>query len=160
MGNVLDIPREDYLGRLDLKVMIHVIDSSRPVSLTNLFMGGENGNRVLIWDDEDSLSKYKEEKRAWEVVEVRPACYYGLLLILRCSMNQSLKTRTRTRKTMGKTANIRTKAAHNRKTEHHRISVKTQPEILLENEESWTKACASFLLSKLALCLIPKLRTE
>ncbi len=73
MGNVLDIPREDYLGRLNLKVMIHVIDSSRPISLTNLFMGGENGNRVLIWDDEDSLSRYKEEKRAWEVIEVREA---------------------------------------------------------------------------------------
>ena len=82
MGNVLDIPRPEYLGRLNLKVTIHVIDSSRPISLTNLFMGGENGNRVLIWDDEDSLSRYKEEKRAWEVVEVREACSYGFFFYL------------------------------------------------------------------------------
>lgn len=75
MGNILDIPRDEHFGRLSLKVVIHVIDSSRPISLTNLYMGGENGNRVLIWDDEDSASKYREEQKAWEVLEVRIPYY-------------------------------------------------------------------------------------
>lgn len=65
----MDLARPDWLGGLDLKVTIHVIDSSRPISLTNLFMGGDNGNRVVIWDDDDS-SKLVEEKKAWETLEV------------------------------------------------------------------------------------------
>ncbi|KJA22335.1 hypothetical protein HYPSUDRAFT_67056 [Hypholoma sublateritium FD-334 SS-4] len=70
MGNILDLPRDDYFGKLGLKVVINVIDSSRPISLTNLFMGGPNGRRVLIWDHEDSVTNLSEEKNAWEVVEV------------------------------------------------------------------------------------------
>jgi len=51
-----------------MKVTIHVIDSSRPRSLSNLFMGGENGERILIWDDGDA-DKLEEEKRSWEVIQ-------------------------------------------------------------------------------------------
>ncbi|KAF9483861.1 CDC45-like protein [Pholiota conissans] len=72
VGNILDLARPDWLGGLDLKVTIHVIDSARPISLTNLFMGGDNGNRVVIWDDDDSSAKLAEEKKAWEILEYEP----------------------------------------------------------------------------------------
>ncbi|KAF8969933.1 CDC45-like protein [Flammula alnicola] len=68
MGNMFDLPTSDWFGDFDLKVTVHVIDSTRPISLTNLFMGGENGSRLLIWDDDDS-SKMVEEKKAWEMIE-------------------------------------------------------------------------------------------
>jgi cell division control protein 45 len=65
----LDLAKSEWFGSLDLKVTIHVIDSSRPISLANLFMRGDHGNRVVIWDDDDS-SKLIEEKKAWETLEV------------------------------------------------------------------------------------------
>ncbi|KAF4614936.1 hypothetical protein D9613_002935 [Agrocybe pediades] len=71
MGNQYDLTSPDWFGEFDMKVTIHVIDSSRPRSLSNLFLGGENGERVLIWDDGDA-EKLVEERRSWEVIQYEP----------------------------------------------------------------------------------------
>jgi len=69
MGIRYDLPTEDWFGDFDPKVTIHVIDSSRPQSLANLFMANESGERVLVWDDGDA-DKMSEEKKSWEVLQV------------------------------------------------------------------------------------------
>jgi len=71
MGSQLDLADKDYFGNFTLKVMIHVIDSARPQSLGNLFAGGENGERIFVWDDGDA-DKLGELKKSWEISEVRP----------------------------------------------------------------------------------------
>lgn len=70
MGSYYDLPSEELFGEFDLKVTIHVIDSARPQSLANLFTGGENGERIVTWDD-GQPHKLKEEKASWEIVQVR-----------------------------------------------------------------------------------------
>lgn len=73
MGSQLDLTsREDYFGEFSLKVTIHVIDSLRPQSLGNLFAGGENGERVFVWDDGEA-DKLGDVKKSWEIIEVRPS---------------------------------------------------------------------------------------
>jgi len=69
MGSTLELTQEDWFGSFDLKVTVHVIDSRRPRSLTNLFMGGKNGDRIIVWDDGDS-DELKDEKISYETVLV------------------------------------------------------------------------------------------
>lgn len=58
-----------WFGEYDTKVTIHVIDSCRPQSLANLFTAGENGDRVIVWDDGE-VENLSEEKKAWEALQV------------------------------------------------------------------------------------------
>ncbi|CAA7267899.1 unnamed protein product [Cyclocybe aegerita] len=68
MGGRYDLPLAQWFGNFDLKVTIHVIDSARPYGLVNLFMAGENADRILVWDDGDA-DKLIEEKKSWEALE-------------------------------------------------------------------------------------------
>ena len=69
MGNFIDLPTPAWFGEFDLGVSIHVIDSSRPRSMANLFYPGENGERVVLWDDGDA-EKLTDLRKAWETLEV------------------------------------------------------------------------------------------
>ncbi|KAF9532308.1 CDC45 family [Crepidotus variabilis] len=71
MGGNYDLPLDEYLGVLNPKVTIHVIDSARPYSLFNLFMGGENGDRFFLWDD-GGVESILDLKEAWEITEYEP----------------------------------------------------------------------------------------
>lgn len=95
MGIRYDLPTTDWFGDLDPKVTIHVIDSARPQSLVNLFMGGESGERVLVWDDGDA-DKMEEERKSWEVIEVHPAPNSCILKTYSRSMSPDQIPTTRT----------------------------------------------------------------
>ncbi|KAF6765072.1 cell division control protein 45 [Ephemerocybe angulata] len=71
MGNFIDLPTPEWFGEFDLGVSIHVIDSSRPRSMANLFYPGENGERVVLWDDGDA-GKLVDLRKAWETLEFEP----------------------------------------------------------------------------------------
>ncbi|EAU88329.2 cell division control protein 45 [Coprinopsis cinerea okayama7 len=71
MGNFCDLPTPQWFGEFDTKVCIHVIDSSRPRSMANLFAPGENGERVVLWDDGDA-EKLGDLRKAWETLEFEP----------------------------------------------------------------------------------------
>lgn len=59
-----------WFGDFNLRVNVHVIDSARPQSLSTLFMGGLNADRIIVWDD-GSTENLMDEKKAWEISEVR-----------------------------------------------------------------------------------------
>lgn len=69
MGGFMDLPSADWFGDFDPRVTVHVIDSTRPQSLANLFGGGANGERVIVWDDGEA-DKLTEEGKAWELTQV------------------------------------------------------------------------------------------
>ena len=69
MGAILDLPSEDWFGEFSPQLSVHVIDSSRPQNLSSLFGGGENGERIVIWDD-GGAERMEEERKAWEVLTV------------------------------------------------------------------------------------------
>ena len=69
MGAILDLPSEDWFGGFSPQLSVHVIDSSRPQNLSSLFGGGENGERIVIWDD-GGAERMEEERKAWEVLTV------------------------------------------------------------------------------------------
>jgi len=48
---------------------VHVIDSTRPQNLSSLFGAGENGERIVVWDDGEAET-LEEEKKAWEALAV------------------------------------------------------------------------------------------
>lgn len=66
---MFDLVDDDWFGTYDPKVTIHVIDSSRPMSLRNIFARGQNAERVLIWNDED-ISQLTDMEDAWKMLEV------------------------------------------------------------------------------------------
>ena len=82
MGAVLPLASEGLFGRFP-NLTVHVIDSTRPIELANIF-GGAGGNvgeeedeeqaegdtRVLVWAD-SGADKIGELKSAWETVQVR-----------------------------------------------------------------------------------------
>lgn len=70
MGGTYDLPLAMWFGNFSLRVGIHVIDSARPQSLPTLFMGGDNADRIIVWDD-GTTENLMEEKKAWEIGEVR-----------------------------------------------------------------------------------------
>ena len=70
MGSVLDLPSEQWFGEFSKKLSVHVIDSSRPQNLASLFGAGENGERIIVWDD-GGADRLEEERQAWEAVMVR-----------------------------------------------------------------------------------------
>jgi cell division control protein 45 len=71
MGSILDLPSPEWFGDFNTNITIHVIDSARPQNLSSLFGAGENGERIVVWDDGDA-EKLKEEQKAWEALMVRP----------------------------------------------------------------------------------------
>ncbi|ESK92859.1 cell division control protein 45 [Moniliophthora roreri MCA 2997] len=71
MGGILDLPSEEWFGDFPLKMTVHVIDSTRPQNLSSLFGGGENGERIIVWDD-GGVEKLSEERKAWEALTFEP----------------------------------------------------------------------------------------
>ncbi|KAK7693669.1 hypothetical protein QCA50_003239 [Cerrena zonata] len=71
MGAILDLPSPEWFGDFSPRLTVHVIDSSRPQNLSSLFGGGENGDRIVIWDDGDA-ENMQEERKAWEVLTYEP----------------------------------------------------------------------------------------
>ena len=76
MGAILDLPSPEWFGDFPTTLTVHVIDSTRPQNLSSVFGGGENGDRIVIWDD-GGAERLQEERKAWEVLTVSPlAAFY------------------------------------------------------------------------------------
>ncbi|EKM55473.1 uncharacterized protein PHACADRAFT_120929 [Phanerochaete carnosa HHB-10118-sp] len=71
MGAILDLPSEDWFGSFSPQLSVHVIDSSRPQNLSSLFGGGDNGERIIIWDD-GGAEHMEGDRKAWEVLTFEP----------------------------------------------------------------------------------------
>ncbi|KAH9901089.1 CDC45-like protein [Cubamyces lactineus] len=71
MGAILDLPSAEWFGHFPTSLTVHVIDSSRPQNLSSVFGGGENGDRIVIWDD-GAVEGLQEERKAWEVLTYAP----------------------------------------------------------------------------------------
>ncbi|KAF8630370.1 hypothetical protein AX15_002934 [Amanita polypyramis BW_CC] len=71
MGGVMDLPSSDWFGDFDTRVTVHIIDSTRPLSLPSLFGAGENGNRIVVWDD-GGAEKLEDVKKSWEALQFEP----------------------------------------------------------------------------------------
>lgn len=69
MGAILDLPSSEWFGDFSTQLTVHVIDSSRPQNLSSVFGGGENGERIVIWDD-GGAEDLQEERKAWEALTV------------------------------------------------------------------------------------------
>lgn len=70
MGAILDLPSSEWFGEFNQSISVHVIDSTRPLNLSSLFGAGQNGERIVIWDDGEA-EKLQEERKAWEALMVR-----------------------------------------------------------------------------------------
>lgn len=79
IGALLDIGGDEWFEEFPSRVTIHIIDSSRPVDLHNLFGGagareeGATGPRVVVWDD-GHADKLTKERLAFDAEEVRAFC--------------------------------------------------------------------------------------
>ncbi|KAJ3564283.1 hypothetical protein NP233_g8402 [Leucocoprinus birnbaumii] len=71
VGGYVDLPSSNWFGEFRVNVTIHVIDSIRPRNLSSLFGIGENGDRIIVWDDGEA-DKLVDEKRSWEALEYEP----------------------------------------------------------------------------------------
>ncbi|TBU35815.1 CDC45-like protein [Dichomitus squalens] len=71
MGAILDLPSPEWFGDFPTSLTVHVIDSSRPQNLSTVFGGGENGDRIIIWDD-GGVEHLEEERKAWETLTYAP----------------------------------------------------------------------------------------
>ncbi|XP_006458240.1 hypothetical protein AGABI2DRAFT_199684 [Agaricus bisporus var. bisporus H97] len=71
IGGYLDLPSPHWFGDFRSSVTIHVIDSVRPRNLSTLFGAGENGERIIVWDDGEA-NKLIEERKSWEALEYEP----------------------------------------------------------------------------------------
>ncbi|KAH9951948.1 CDC45-like protein [Amylocystis lapponica] len=71
MGAILDLPSSEWFGDSSPQLTVHVIDSSRPQNLSSVFGGGENGERIVIWDD-GGAEHLQEERKAWEALTYEP----------------------------------------------------------------------------------------
>ncbi|KAJ8496426.1 hypothetical protein ONZ45_g12452 [Pleurotus djamor] len=67
MGGVLNLTQPHFFGTFAPTVTIHVIDSMRPLNLTNVFSADSIGERVLVWTDGE-YKKLEEERQSWQVV--------------------------------------------------------------------------------------------
>jgi cell division control protein 45 len=70
MGGILDLTTEEWFGAFPAKLSVHVVDSTRPQNLGNLFAAGDTADRIIIWDDGE-VERLQEEKTAWEALTVR-----------------------------------------------------------------------------------------
>lgn len=73
MGAILDLPSSAWFGDFSTKLTVHVIDSARPQNLSSLFSTGDNGERIVVWDD-GGAEDLMEEKKAWEALTVSIYC--------------------------------------------------------------------------------------
>jgi cell division control protein 45 len=64
----MDLPSSEWFGDFDPQVSIHIIDSARPLSLPSLFGVGENGDRIVVWDD-GGAEKLEDVKKSWEALQ-------------------------------------------------------------------------------------------
>lgn len=71
MGSILDLPSSEWFGSFSTQLTVHVIDSSRPQNLASVFGGGENGERIIVWDD-GGAEDLQEERKAWEALTYEP----------------------------------------------------------------------------------------
>lgn len=71
MGAILDLPSPEWFGDFNTRTTVHVIDSARPQNLSSLFGAGENGDRIVVWDD-GGAEKLDEERKAWEALMFEP----------------------------------------------------------------------------------------
>ncbi|KDQ60671.1 hypothetical protein JAAARDRAFT_172739 [Jaapia argillacea MUCL 33604] len=71
MGAILDLPSSEWFGDFNLKLRVHVIDSSRPQNLASLFGAGENGDRIVVWDD-GGAENLEDQRKAWEALMYEP----------------------------------------------------------------------------------------
>ncbi|OCH85305.1 CDC45-like protein [Obba rivulosa] len=71
MGAILDLPSAEWFGDFSTRLTVHVIDSSRPQNLSSVFGAGENGERIVIWDD-GGAELLQEERKAWEALTYEP----------------------------------------------------------------------------------------
>jgi cell division control protein 45 len=69
MGAILDLSSESWFGEFSMKLTVHIIDSTRPQNLANMFSVGENGERFIVWDDGEA-ENMGEERKAWEALMV------------------------------------------------------------------------------------------
>jgi cell division control protein 45 len=69
IGGLLDLTHEEWFGSFDQNLSVHVIDSLRPLNLECLFLDGEQGEKIVVWDD-GSAEKLKEEAKSWEYLAV------------------------------------------------------------------------------------------
>lgn len=51
IGSVIDLDSDDWFRDFDAQTTIHVIDSTRPQSLANLFDEAAEAQRIVVWDD-------------------------------------------------------------------------------------------------------------
>ncbi|CUA74901.1 PAB-dependent poly(A)-specific ribonuclease subunit 2 [Rhizoctonia solani] len=65
IGAILDLLSEEWFADFPKDVAIHVIDSTRPQNLSNLFTPGREGERVCVWDNGEAL-KLEKQKEAYE----------------------------------------------------------------------------------------------
>ncbi|KAB5596531.1 PAB-dependent poly(A)-specific ribonuclease subunit PAN2 [Ceratobasidium theobromae] len=65
IGAILDLLSDEWFGEFPQDVTIHIIDSTRPQNLSNLFAPGREGERVRVWDDGGAL-KLDNYKEAYE----------------------------------------------------------------------------------------------
>lgn len=124
MGSILDLPSSEWFGSFSTQLTVHVIDSSRPQNLASVFGGGENGERIIVWDD-GGAEDLQEERKAWEALTVSTALTIACLSFSEpglggCSMNLNptrmktilILTPKRTQRTKAKTTTkMNTKAA-------------------------------------------------
>ena len=67
LGSLVDLAQYFNLSPL---TTLHVIDSHRPCNLDNLFSAMPDADRVVVWDDGDVDEDMKEEKEAFEALQV------------------------------------------------------------------------------------------
>ncbi|KAI0810937.1 CDC45-like protein [Irpex lacteus] len=71
MGAMYDLTKDDWFAPFNTNLHVHVIDSSRPLNLENIFMEQDVGERIVIWDD-GGVEKLTEERRAYNVITYEP----------------------------------------------------------------------------------------
>ena len=81
MGGILDLPSSEWFGDFRPEMSVHIIDSARPQNLSSLFGGGENGERIIVWDD-GGAEKLSEEQKAWESLMVLTFTQVSCVLLL------------------------------------------------------------------------------
>ena len=69
IGNILALTEAEWFADFPEHLRVHVIDSQRPTNLDNLFSGGVEGERIVVWDD-GSVAALKEERKAAEALAV------------------------------------------------------------------------------------------
>lgn len=75
LGSLVDLAQ--YFN-LSPQTTLHVIDSHRPCNLDNLFSAMPDAERVVVWDDGDVDEDMREEKLAFEALQVSSLCFLSV----------------------------------------------------------------------------------